>query len=164
MRVLNELLMNPMVTVVAPPHFSKDQPASDRSSRNDDRPKMPNFRPGGFCIQAQNLKIITAQGFHRGPPLHSLMLGLRQLRDVVAGGLERDELAAARRRYRIVKLPFPTAGLSRSRAVAVSSPDCTSVVNGQIVNTTCNWSGAKRTDPPCPQHHRHIRQPSRWCP
>ena len=53
MRVLNELLMNPMVTVVAPPHFSKDQPASDRSSRNDDRPKMPDFRPGRFRAKAQ---------------------------------------------------------------------------------------------------------------
>jgi hypothetical protein len=64
MRVLNELLINPMVTVVAPPHFSKGEPASDRSPRENDSPKMPNFRPGGFRTQAQNLKIIMALHCH----------------------------------------------------------------------------------------------------
>src|SRR5258708_7014786 len=57
------------------------------------------------------------QGPHRCLPLRSLMLGLRKLGDVVAGILERDELATARQRYRFVEPSFPTA-ISHRRAAA----------------------------------------------
>ena len=45
------------------------------------------------------------------------MLGFRKPRDVGAGVLESDELAAARQRYRIFELPFPAA-ISQNRSVA----------------------------------------------
>src|SRR5258705_5730051 len=63
------------------------------------------------------------QRFHCGLPLRGLMLGLRKFRDVGAGVLESDELAAARQRYRIVKPAFPPAvsqGCRRDRAGASS--------------------------------------------
>jgi hypothetical protein len=47
------------------------------------------------------------QGFHRRLPFHGLVLGLRQLGDVVAGVLKRDQQAAAGQRYRIVERSFP---------------------------------------------------------
>jgi hypothetical protein len=53
------------------------------------------------------------QGFHCCLPLGGLMLGFRQLRDVIAGVLQRDKLATARHRYRIVKPTFPAAARSR---------------------------------------------------
>jgi hypothetical protein len=63
------------------------------------------------------------QGFHRCLPFRRLALGLRQLRDVVPGILERDELAAAGQRDRLVERALPSAdqqsrcGLIRSDAV-----------------------------------------------
>jgi hypothetical protein len=44
-RVLSELLINPAAAIVAPPDLSKDEPARDRSPRNDDSPKVPDFHP-----------------------------------------------------------------------------------------------------------------------
>jgi len=69
-RVLNELLINPVVPIVAPPAFSKDEPACDRSPRHDDSPKVPEFHPCGHRTQARHLKIVAAACFHfrRGPP------------------------------------------------------------------------------------------------
>jgi hypothetical protein len=49
------------------------------------------------------------QGFHRRLPFLGFVLGLRQLRDVLAGNLKGDELATAGKRDRIVERPFPTA-------------------------------------------------------
>jgi len=48
------------------------------------------------------------QRFHCCLPLRGLMLGLWQPRDVVAGFLERDEVAPARQRYGIVKATLPS--------------------------------------------------------
>jgi hypothetical protein len=47
------------------------------------------------------------QGFHRGLPLGGGMLGLRKLGDVVAGVLERNELAPARQVDRIFEWAGP---------------------------------------------------------
>ena len=58
------------------------------------------------------------QGFHCCLPLRGLVLVLRELGDVVAGVLERDELATVRQRNRIVEPSFPAA-ISHSRAVAI---------------------------------------------
>jgi hypothetical protein len=49
------------------------------------------------------------QGFHRRLPLRSRVLRFRQLGDVGAGVLQRDELAPARQRYRIIERPVPAA-------------------------------------------------------
>ena len=46
------------------------------------------------------------QGFHCCLPLRGLMLCFRKFRDVIAGVLERDELASARQRNRVVKPPL----------------------------------------------------------
>jgi hypothetical protein len=48
------------------------------------------------------------------------VIGLRKLRDVIAGVLKGDELATARQRYRIIKGPFP-ATLSHWRASLAAS-------------------------------------------
>jgi hypothetical protein len=48
------------------------------------------------------------QAFHCRLPFRGIMFGLRKLRDVVAGLLERDELAPAGKRDRIVELLRPT--------------------------------------------------------
>jgi len=42
-----------------------------------------------------------------------IVLGLRKFGYVIAGILERDKLAAARQRDRIIKPSFPAAGISR---------------------------------------------------
>src|SRR6202790_5747063 len=47
------------------------------------------------------------QRLHCSLPLRGLVNGLRKLRDVGAGILERDERAAPRQRYRIVKWSLP---------------------------------------------------------
>jgi hypothetical protein len=48
------------------------------------------------------------QRFHGRLPLRGRVLGFRQFRDVIAGILEGDELAAARQRDRFLKTPLPT--------------------------------------------------------
>jgi len=48
------------------------------------------------------------QGFHRRLPFLGLVLGFRQLRNIIARILESDELATARQRDRIVEGPLPT--------------------------------------------------------
>jgi hypothetical protein len=48
------------------------------------------------------------QSLHRRLPLPGLVLGLRKLRDVFAGILERDEFAAAGQRDRIIERPVPS--------------------------------------------------------
>src|SRR6266567_6318710 len=59
------------------------------------------------------------QRFHRGLPFRRLVLGVRKLRDVVSGILQRDELAAAGQRNRFVERSFPAA-LSYVRHVLLS--------------------------------------------
>jgi len=49
------------------------------------------------------------KSLHGRLPLLGLVLGLRKLRDVIAGVLERDKLATPRQRYRLVKRSFPPA-------------------------------------------------------
>jgi hypothetical protein len=49
------------------------------------------------------------QGFHCSLPFRGRMLGLRKLRDVLAGILKGDELAPAWQRYWIIKSPLPAA-------------------------------------------------------
>jgi hypothetical protein len=64
MRVFNELLIDPTVSIVAPPDLTENKPAGDRSSGNDDTPKVPDFRPSGFLTLAQCLKMIMAPCCH----------------------------------------------------------------------------------------------------
>ena len=47
MRVLDELLIDPMASIVPPPDPTENKAAGDRSSRNENRPKVPDFGPGG---------------------------------------------------------------------------------------------------------------------
>ena len=49
------------------------------------------------------------QRFHRGLPLGGFVLGLRKLRDVVAGILERDELATAGQGDWIFEMAAPSS-------------------------------------------------------
>jgi hypothetical protein len=49
------------------------------------------------------------QGFHRRLPFRRRVLGLRALRDVGASLVQRDELATARQRDRIIEWSFPAA-------------------------------------------------------
>ena len=48
MRVLDELLVDPMASIVPPPDPTENKPAGDRSSRNNNGPEVPDFSPGGF--------------------------------------------------------------------------------------------------------------------
>jgi hypothetical protein len=56
------------------------------------------------------------QRLHSGLPLRGLVLGLRELGDVLAGVLERDKRAPARQRDRFVERPFPARCSRRSDA------------------------------------------------
>ena len=47
--------------------------------------------------------------FHCNLPFRRLVLGLRQFRDVAPGSFERDKLAPARQRNRIIEATFPAA-------------------------------------------------------
>jgi hypothetical protein len=58
------------------------------------------------------------QGFHRCLPLSGRVLGFRELRDVIAGILQRDELAAAGQRDGLVEWPFPAGCFTRCDARA----------------------------------------------
>jgi hypothetical protein len=49
------------------------------------------------------------QRLHRSQPFWGFVLGLRKPRDVFAGILERDQLAAAGQRDRLVERSFPAA-------------------------------------------------------
>ena len=49
------------------------------------------------------------QGFDRGLPFLDILVGLRKLRDISAGVLESDELAAAGQHDRIGERPFPAS-------------------------------------------------------
>ena len=62
--VLDEFFVDPIPPVVAPPDFSKNEPAGNRSPWNDDRPKVPDFRPGGLRTQARYLKTSVALRSH----------------------------------------------------------------------------------------------------
>jgi hypothetical protein len=59
--VLNEFLINPMAPFVAPPHFSKDEPTRDRSSRDKDGPQMPCFGPDRRRARVQQVMIIAVR-------------------------------------------------------------------------------------------------------
>ena len=65
--VLNEFLVNPMAPVVAPPDFSKDEPAGDRTSGDKDGPYMPGLGPVRRRAHVQQVMMI-AIGDHARPP------------------------------------------------------------------------------------------------
>ena len=48
MRVLDELLIDPMASIVPPPDATENKAAGDRSSGNKNSPEVPDFSPGGF--------------------------------------------------------------------------------------------------------------------
>jgi hypothetical protein len=56
------------------------------------------------------------------PPFLKLLIGLRQVRDVIAGLLEGDELAAVGQRYRIVEFSVPSRISHRHAAAASNAP------------------------------------------
>ena len=58
--ILDEFLINPVPAVTASPNPSVYEPTGNRSPRNDDRPKMPNFRPSGSRRQCSINEIMTA--------------------------------------------------------------------------------------------------------
>ena len=68
--------------------------------RSHDADPRKHRRPAKRCDQDQR--------FHRRLPLWNLVLGVRQLRDVIAGVLQRDERRTAVHRDRFVKCAFPT--------------------------------------------------------
>src|ERR1700686_765749 len=63
--VLNEFLINPMAPIVAPPDFSKDKPARDRSSRDKDGPQMPCLSPGRRRARVQQVMTIAVRDHAR---------------------------------------------------------------------------------------------------
>jgi hypothetical protein len=48
MRVFNEFLVDPVAPVVPAPDLTGNEPAGNRSPRNEDGPKVPDFCPGRF--------------------------------------------------------------------------------------------------------------------
>ena len=48
---LGELLILPMTSIVTPPDFSVDDPARDRSTREDDSPQVPCLSPSRLRAQ-----------------------------------------------------------------------------------------------------------------
>ncbi len=63
--VLNEFLINPMAPIVAPPDFSKDEPARDRSPRDKDGPQMPSLSPARRRAQVHQVMIIAVSDHAR---------------------------------------------------------------------------------------------------
>jgi hypothetical protein len=63
--VFNEFLINPMAPIVAPPDFSKEKPACDRSSRDKDGPQMPYFSPDRRRTRVQQFMIIAVRDHAR---------------------------------------------------------------------------------------------------
>jgi hypothetical protein len=53
------------------------------------------------------------QGLHCGLPFGAGVLGLRELGDIIAGILERDELATARQQDRVFERTFPALAAIR---------------------------------------------------
>jgi hypothetical protein len=80
--------------------------------RSDDTDPGEHRRPAAGCDEHQ--------GFHRFLLFRSGVFGLGKLGNVVAGVLERDELAAAGQVDRFVELPLP-AGSARPARAAPSS-------------------------------------------
>src|ERR1700687_1769730 len=64
-RILNEFHINPVVPIVSPPDLSKDEPAGDRSSRDEDGPQMPCLSPGWRRAQVQQVMIIAVSNHAR---------------------------------------------------------------------------------------------------
>ena len=48
---LREFLVDPAAAVVAAPDAAAHQPAGDGPARNDDRPQMPETRPGWHSVR-----------------------------------------------------------------------------------------------------------------
>lgn len=63
-RVLDEFFVDPAASVVPAPNLTANKPAGNRSSWNDDSPKMPDFRPCGLRRHAQGLKNMVALRSH----------------------------------------------------------------------------------------------------
>src|SRR5260370_20659839 len=80
-RVLTELLVNPMASIVPAPDLTKNKPASDRSSGNNDCPKVPDFRPNRLRAPAECLNIIMISCCHLrcGAPSERQSAGIQSL-------------------------------------------------------------------------------------
>ena len=63
-RVLTELLVNPMASIMPAPDLTKNEPSGDRSSGNNDCPKVPDFRPNRLRAPAECLNIIMISCCH----------------------------------------------------------------------------------------------------
>jgi hypothetical protein len=106
--VFNEFLINPMTPIVAPPDFSKDKPAGDRSSRDEDRPQMPCLSPGRRRAQVRQVMIIAVRNHtrplskeqHRHHPTVTLSNG-SPFSHCFVGVLCRATQGALRRRTRL---------------------------------------------------------------
>jgi len=65
MSALYEFFVNPMAPIVSPPHRATNEPTSDRPSRNDGLPQMPDFRPRWLRVrQARILNIFAINRRH----------------------------------------------------------------------------------------------------
>src|SRR5258708_6598581 len=78
------------------------------------------------------------QSFHRGLPLCGLVLRLRQLGDVAAAILQRDELASARDRDRFVKRSFPAAIILHAAAWSSLSDPRATIMSASSGNGRCS--------------------------
>jgi hypothetical protein len=84
-RVLNDPLVDPVSPVVPSPDATDNKPAGDRSSRNNDHPKVPNLCPGGPGRPVQDLKMVVALGGYLRRPIPSVRArGASCLRAVTA--------------------------------------------------------------------------------
>ena len=63
-RVLNELLVDPVAPVVPAPDATVHNSTGNRSSRNNDCPQVPFRHPNGFCRPVQHPKAVVALRFH----------------------------------------------------------------------------------------------------
>jgi hypothetical protein len=61
-----ELLVFPAEPVVAPPDFSIDEPAGDRSTREEDGPHVPCLRPRGLRVKVRYRMVVVVDN-HRAP-------------------------------------------------------------------------------------------------
>jgi hypothetical protein len=73
----------------------------------DDDPDAREHRRAAVCRHQD-------QGFHSRLPLRRLVLGLRQLRDVVGRILQCEKLPAVRQRDRIIEASFPASIVSHA--------------------------------------------------
>jgi hypothetical protein len=114
-----------MLAIVASPHSSAHEPASDRPSWNDDLPQMPDFRPCWFrARQARilNILVITSHHFVRSvgvgrTPFDRLAIALTREPSLVAAAAHEIALRA-----RWVYAPFLVFFLELPSAIPAGLP------------------------------------------